>query len=170
MAKAGVREKPVPSSSDRLWLSAFLAWMAMLGTVAVAFGWSQWHGTLGDPDVKSVWEAVMIPLIFLTIPLALLAFGAFLPLTYLVRRFTGGRTGRFANTVIGLLLTAPVGVLFVLGSRFTPGRRPSTLAEDIAAIGNHPERVIPVVVVLAIGGLVFGATLPARTPRTAVPK
>lgn len=160
----------MPSHSDRLWPSALLAWMAMLGTVAVAFGWSQWHGTLGDPDVKSVWEAVMIPLIFLTIPLALLAFGAFLPLTYFVRRLTGGRTGRIANTLIGLVLTAPVSVLFVLGSRFTPGRRPSTLAEDIAAITNHPERLIPAVVVLVIGGLVFGVTLPPRTPRTAFPK
>ena len=134
----------------------------MLMPVIVAFGWAQFRGTLGDPDITGVVEAMMIPAIFLTIPTALIAFCVFVPGMWMVQRVFHGRTGRIANTLIGLALTAPATVAFVLGSRLTPGPTPSTLAQDIARIPTHPERFIPVLAVLALGGLTFGLTY--RTP------
>lgn len=102
--------------SARLFSFVVIAWIALEASAGASFGVSYLRGTLGDPDVQSVLEAAMMPVIVMMLPFAALAFGVFWPGMYVIGTLTRGRCSRLANVLIGAAFSLPVLLaIFALG-------------------------------------------------------
>jgi hypothetical protein len=85
----------------------------------------------------------------------------------IARRLVTRKVTRLVNVVIGLSLSLPALAAFVAITNLLQPRRGKTVIQDFAVILHRPSQALPVVAVLAIGGLAFGLTMPtSRTTLT----
>jgi hypothetical protein len=93
-------------SRHRIWLFAWLAWLALVAfpTTAAAIQWQRGIGR--DPDMTGVVELILFLVAVSMIPMAIAAFGVIAPLAIAVDRATRGRTRRLANVALGGALGA----------------------------------------------------------------
>jgi hypothetical protein len=145
---------------NRLWRGALFAWVGMLAFATLtllAFG-------PGDADFSPGWparlDAIRIPVLFFSLPLALVCFGA-LPLMGLaVNRLPFDLRRPWARALTGIVLALPGFIAFVIATKVPQvlgllGSKRSNLFEDFAAIARRPAQTIPFLVLLAVGGMIF---------------
>lgn len=60
-------------------LAGLFAWAAMVLFLASGFGIRYLAGTLGDPDISNLVEAVFIPVVVMSLPLGAVALGVYAP-------------------------------------------------------------------------------------------
>lgn len=152
-------------STPRLWLSALLAWVAMLAAILIVVSAGMLGDGLQDPDIHSHAELAVAIVMVTAVPLLLTVVAVFAPIMYLFGLASQGHASRPARALVGLAMTLPACVVFFLVSRMTTPRHAATLIEDAASLMAHPGQLLPVLILLAFGGLVFGLTF-TRTSRT----
>ena len=118
----------------RLFVFVVVAWIALEAIAGASFGARYLRGTLGDPDIRSAFEAASLPVVGLMVPFAALAFGVFWPGMYVIGMLTRGRSSRLGNVIIG----AAFGVLVMLAI-FWLGR---LVWPQPTAFGQHFLRVV----------------------------
>jgi len=135
--------------TNRLWLSAILAWLAMVAAIMVAARAGWLGGGPSDPEIHTWTEFLVIVVVATSIPLLLISVGVFLPLMLMFRRLGGWRPNRLVNGVVGTALVLPALAVIAVASRL---------------IDWHLRGPIPLagIMILAIGGLVFGLTTPSH--------
>jgi len=137
-------------ATNRLWLSAILAWLAMVATIvgAARAGWLG-GGPASDREIHTWSEFLLIVVVATSVPLLLISVGVFLPLMWVFRRLGGWRPSRLVNGAVGIALVLPALAVIAVASKL---------------IGWHMRGPIPLagIMILVIGGLVFGLTTPSQ--------
>jgi hypothetical protein len=149
--------------ANRLWRGALLAWLGMLAFATLLFSV---FGP-GDPDfspgLSGRLEAVRIPVLFFSLPLALVCFGALTPLGFVVNRFLSATANVWSRVLIGVGFALPAFIAFVVATKVPQrlgllGSKRSSLVGDFAAIADRPAQAIPFLMLLAVGGVIFALT------------
>jgi len=133
-----------------------------MDVVAVAaWGVGYMRGTIGDPDILNVAEAMMMPALFATLPFAVYAFGVLWPCMRGIEAMTRGRLSRIAYMLIGAALTAPLFLAFIAGGRMLWPQR-MTFIEQVTRILQNTQGDGWVLLCLVVGGMVVGAGAASR--------
>lgn len=135
----------------RLWWSAILSWLAMLGLTAFAVGSGLWPRAIGDPEIRGGHlELAALDIVVMAAPLFLICFCVFRPFMVIAVRREVWRPGRVWNSLMGITLVVPAFMVIALVGRIAGwGHRGGPLPLDF-------------VILIAFGGLIFGATMPAN--------
>jgi hypothetical protein len=144
----------------RPWRGALFAWLGILAfaTVVILIAGP------GDSDFSAGWrgrlEAIQIPLVFFSLPFALVCFGALPPLGIAINRRPASLSKSWIRALIGVGLAVPAFVAFVVATKVSQvlgllGQKRSNLVDDFAAIAHRPSQAFPFLVLLAVGGVIF---------------
>jgi hypothetical protein len=125
----------------------------MVGLVAF-FAAGHHFGFARDSDVRSIGEAMLLPIVVFGVPMAGLTFGVMLPYFAVCRRF-GLLRRRWTAVVTGVVASAPTFVVFFLVGRLLNRSVPRTLLEDIQAVLTRPQRLPIVLGLFAVAGVAF---------------
>jgi len=120
-----------------------------------AFGVRYLRGTLGDPDITSVTEAMAIPLMYMTLPLGAVAFGVFWPCIRAISAVARGRLPRLGLVVAGAALSVPAVLAFAAGGYLLwPSN--ASFVDQLARNVQHPNFGY-LFGAFVVGGLIVGA-------------
>jgi hypothetical protein len=137
---------------------AFLAWISMVGILAVmaAVKWNQ--PGFQDPDMSGPFELALLVTMSMFVPLALAA-GLFLaPLAWIADRILRGRLTRGANTIIGAMLAVPAAVLFFAAGWLIFGNGPRVIEN----IRRSPDIAVGFLTIFAAGGVIMSLGMRQR--------
>ena len=144
------------SRPSSLGVSAFIAWLAMDVVAIAAWGIGYVRGTIRDPDILNIAEAMMMPALFMTLPFGIYALGMLWPCMRVIEAVTRGRLSRIVYVLIGGVLTAPLLVAFIAGGRLLwPG--PTTVLQHVSSIVQNKHGDGWLLLCFVVGGLIVGA-------------
>ena len=147
---------------DRFTEHAFLAWLAMAAVLIGTFGVRYLRGTLGDPDITSLTEAMMIPLISMTVPVGAVAFGVFWPSIRAINAATRGRLGTLGLAAAGAALSLPAVLAFAVGG-YLLWPSSESFVDQFARNVRHPSFGY-LFAAFVVGGMTVGAGVRKRIP------
>src|SRR5262245_35249682 len=106
----------VGARKHRIWSHAALGGAAMM-LIPILIASIQWQlGIDRDSDMSNVVELIFTLAMILTMPAFALAFCILAPSAVALDRLTRGRTSQLANMLLGVFLSLPLFVAFILGS------------------------------------------------------
>ncbi len=149
MAPARVKQTS-DAGSYRLIRFAFLAWIAMVGVLAVmaAVKWNQ--PGFRDPDISGPFEMALTMAVVMGIPLALIAGGVLAPSAWMADRLIRGRFTRGANIIIGAGFSIPATIAFFSAGLLVYGNDPQLIEN----VGRSPDTLVGLLTIFAVGGVV----------------
>jgi hypothetical protein len=143
------------------WIAA-IAWISMVGVLAVMAG-VRWNlPGFRDPDISGPVEMALTFAIVSAIPFAILAAVVLAPAAWIADRLIRGRLPAGANIVIGALFAIPSILAFLIGNWVLFGRRLG-FGEYVDRVRNPPDSLIGLLIVFAVGGVIMSLGMRRRT-------
>jgi len=136
----------------RLMAMAGMSWAAML--TAGALAWTSLVGLRGQhaPDEPLI-ELASLFLVVMAVPFAMVLLAVYAPVLFVGGILLGRRPWRLA--LVGGATGPLAGLVLVVAGHLRYSKRP-TIWADLEAMGRDPLYVVPWLLVLVAGGLVFG--------------
>lgn len=154
-------------TSDRTgrfaWIAA-IAWISMVGVLAVMAG-VRWNlPGFRDPDISGPVEMALTFAIVSAIPFAILAAVVLAPSAWIADRLVQGRLNGAANIAIGTLFAIPSILAFLIGNWVLFGaRRGIGFVAFVNRVRNPPDSLIGLLIVFAVGGVIMSLAMRRRT-------